>query len=216
MYTGEVHVAGSAGVHELPRLIISKLAVGPMDNNVYLLRDRDTGEQLLVDAAAEPERIMSLIGAGGIQGIVTTHRHQDHWGALVSIRDQTGAVTMAGVFDAEGIDVPTDIVLHDGDTITVGTSVLQVVHLRGHTPGSVALVYEDPFGHPHVFTGDSLFPGGVGKTATAEDFQQLLTDVSERLFDRLPDDTWVYPGHGNDTNLGRERPSLAEWRARGW
>jgi glyoxylase-like metal-dependent hydrolase (beta-lactamase superfamily II) len=216
MYTGEVHVAGPAGVHELPRLIVSKLAVGPMNNNTYLLRDRDTGQQLLIDAAAEPDRIMALIGSDGIQGILTTHRHQDHWGALEAVRDQTGAPTMAGEFDVEGITVPTDIVLSDGDTIALGTSVLSIIHLRGHTPGSVAVLYEDPFGHPHLFTGDSLFPGGVGKTWSDADFVQLLDDVETRIFGELPDDTWVYPGHGFDTNLGRERPQLGEWRSRGW
>jgi glyoxylase-like metal-dependent hydrolase (beta-lactamase superfamily II) len=216
MYTGDVHVAGPAGVHELPRLIISKLAVGPMNNNTYLLRDRDTGEQLLIDAAAEPDRIMGLIGTDGIRGILTTHRHPDHWGALEAIRDRTGAETMAGEFDAPEIPVATDIPLKDGDTIALGTSVLTVIHLRGHTPGSVAVLYHDPFGHPHLFTGDSLFPGGVGKTWSDADFLQLMSDVETRLFDELPDDTWVYPGHGNDTNLGRERPHLAEWRTRGW
>jgi len=216
MYTGEVHVAGPAGVHELPRLIVSKLAVGPMNNNTYLLRDRDTGQQLLIDAAAEPDRIMALIGSDGIQGILTTHRHQDHWGALEAVRDRTGAPTMAGEFDVEGISVPTDIVLSDGDTIALGTSVLSIIHLRGHTPGSVAVLYEDPFGHPHLFTGDSLFPGGVGKTWSDADFVQLMDDVETRIFGELPDDTWVYPGHGFDTNLGRERPQLGEWRSRGW
>lgn len=216
MYTGDVTVGGPAAVHELPRLMVSKLAVGPMDNNAYLLRDRDTGAQLLIDAAAEPERLMTLVGSGGLVGVLTTHRHRDHWGALAHVRALTGAPTLAGAPDVDGIDVPTDQHLVDGDAVVVGTSVLTVIQLRGHTPGSIALLYEDPYGHPHCFTGDSLFPGGVGKTWSPDDFTRLITDVEERLFAVLPDETWIYPGHGKDTTLGAERASLPEWRVRGW
>jgi glyoxylase-like metal-dependent hydrolase (beta-lactamase superfamily II) len=98
----------------------------------------------------------------------------------------------------------------------VGEVPLSIIHLRGHTPGSIAVVYDDPTGHPHLFTGDSLFPGGVGKTTSADNFASLINDVEDRLFAVLPDDTWFYPGHGDDSTLGEERPSLAEWRARGW
>ena len=101
--------------------------------------------------------------------------------------------------------------------MTFGQVTLEVIHLRGHTPGSVALVYRDPAGHPHVFTGDSLFPGGVGNTQSdAGRFASLIDDVEHRLMDPLPDDAWVYPGHGADTTIGAERPSLPTWRARGW
>lgn len=216
MYTGDVHVGGPAAVHELPRLIVSKLAVGPMNNNAYLLRDRDTGQQLLIDAAAEPDRLMALVGRDGLVGIVTTHQHADHWGALAAVQAATGAPTLAGTDDADGIEYSVDIRLADGDVVTVGTSVLRVITLRGHTPGSIALLYEDPYGHPHCFTGDALFPGGVGKTWNPQDFAQLLDDVETRLFAALPDDTWIYPGHGSDTTLGDERPNLPQWRERGW
>ena len=216
MYTGDVHVGGSAAVHELPRLIVSKLAVGPMNNNAYLLRDRDTGQQLLIDAAAEPDRLMTLVGRDGLVGIVTTHQHADHWGALAAVQAATGAPTLAGTDDADGIEHPIDIRLADADVVTVGTSVLRVITLRGHTPGSIALLYEDPYGHPHCFTGDALFPGGVGKTWSPQDFDQLINDVTTRLFEALPDDTWIYPGHGSDTTLGTERPHLAEWFERKW
>jgi glyoxylase-like metal-dependent hydrolase (beta-lactamase superfamily II) len=104
----------------------------------------------------------------------------------------------------------------DGDLLTVGACSLEVIHLVGHTAGSIALLYDDPDGTPHLFTGDSLFPGGVGRTESADDFASLLHDVSTKLFDRLPDETWFYPGHGDDSTLGAERPHLAEWRARGW
>ena len=216
MYNGRVTVGGPADVHDLGRLIISKLAVGPYDNNVYLLRCRDTGAQVLVDAAAEPGRIMDLVGPGGLSLIVTTHRHPDHWQALQEVKDLTGAPTAAHVADAEGIPVVTDMLLRDGDTIAVGDCSVEVIHLVGHTPGSIALLYDDPDGPPHLITGDCLFPGGVGKTITPEAFGSLLGDVTAKLFDRLPDETWVYPGHGWDTTIGAERPALAEWAERGW
>ncbi|MEV7544280.1 MBL fold metallo-hydrolase [Streptomyces sp. NPDC089915] len=216
-YSGAVKVGGPADVHELADLMISKVAVGSMNNNAYLLRCRATGEQLLIDAASEPETLLNLIGDDGIASVVTTHQHGDHWGALREVVDATGARTYAGAYDAEGIPVPTDVPVQDGDVITVGRVSLTARHLVGHTPGSIALVYDDPHGHPHVFTGDCLFPGGVGNTwGDAKNFASLIDDVETKIFGQLPDETWVYPGHGNDTMLGTERPHLAEWRERGW
>ena len=216
-YTGNVRVGGPADVHELPRLIISKMAVGPYDNNSYLLRCRETGEQLLIDAAAEPERLLDLVGADGVTAIVTTHQHGDHWQALGEVVAATGALTMAGRLDAPGIPVATDVLIDDGDEIAFGAITLTAVHLVGHTPGSIALIYDDPEGQPQVFTGDCLFPGGVGNTwEDPERFATLYDGVVTKLFARLPDETWVYPGHGADTTLGAERPSLDEWQARGW
>ncbi|MDT0319109.1 MBL fold metallo-hydrolase [Streptomyces millisiae] len=216
-YTGNVTVGQPADAHELAKLIISKVAVGPMQNNAYLLRCRETGEQLLIDAAAEPRTLLNLIGDDGLATVVTTHRHGDHWQALREVVDATGARTLAGRHDAEGIPVPTDVLVDDGDEVTVGACRLTARHLVGHTPGSIALVYDDPDGHPHLFTGDCLFPGGVGNTHDdPEAFASLLHDVETKLFERLPDETWVYPGHGNDTTLGAERPKLPEWRERGW
>ncbi|MGW2669384.1 MBL fold metallo-hydrolase [Streptomyces sp. NPDC001272] len=216
-YSGAVKVGGPADVHELADLMISKVAVGSMNNNAYLLRCRATGEQLLIDAAAEPDTLLHLIGDDGIASVVTTHQHGDHWGALQTVVDATGARTYAGAEDAEGIPVPTDVPVRDGDVITVGRVSLTARHLVGHTPGSIALIYDDPHGHPHVFTGDCLFPGGVGNTGgDPRKFASLIDDVENKLFAQLPDETWVYPGHGNDTMLGTERPHLAEWRERGW
>lgn len=215
-YHGAVKVGGPPEVRELAHLMITKVAVGPMDNNAYLLRCRATDEQLLVDAAAEAPVLLETVGES-LATVVTTHRHGDHWGALAQVVAATGARTAAGRLDAEGIPVPTDVLLDDGDTLTVGRVELTVRHLVGHTPGSVALVYDDPQGHPHVFTGDCLFPGGVGNTfGDRQNFARLLQDVTTKIFDPLPDETWVYPGHGNDTTLGAERPHLEEWRARGW
>lgn len=216
MYNGRVTVGGPADVHELTGLVISKLAVGPFDNNAYLLRCRDTGRQVLVDAAAEPDRLLELVGPDGIDAVVTTHRHPDHWQALAAVVDATGATTIAHELDAAGIPVPTDVTVRDGDLIHVGSATLEAIHLVGHTPGSIALLYDDPEGAPHLLTGDCLFPGGVGKTGSPEDFDRLYADVVDRIFDRLPDETWVYPGHGDDTSVGTERGSLGQWRERGW
>jgi glyoxylase-like metal-dependent hydrolase (beta-lactamase superfamily II) len=201
-------------------MTITKISVGPMDNNAYLLACRTTGEALLIDAAADPERLSDMIGHDDdrptLRTIVTTHQHPDHWQALGAIAGSYGANTIAHPDDAGPLPVPPDLLVTHGDTIPLGAVTLSVIHLRGHTPGSIALLYKDPAGHPHLFTGDSLFPGGVGKTWSADDFTSLLNDVKSRLFDQLPDDTWFYPGHGDDSTLGKERPNLGEWRARGW
>ncbi len=216
-YHGHVKVGGTPAVRELPELVITKVAVGPMDNNAYLLRCRQTDEQVLIDAADEPDTLLRVVGDGGLRRVITTHQHADHWQALPAVISATSAVTVAGADDADELPIETAERVSDGDRIAVGRSELEVVHLVGHTPGSIALLYDDPEGTPHVFSGDSLFPGGVGNThGSAEDFASLFHDVSTKLFDRLPDETWVYPGHGDDTTLGAERPHLAEWEARGW
>jgi glyoxylase-like metal-dependent hydrolase (beta-lactamase superfamily II) len=215
-YTGKVRPGGRPDVHELPGLSITKLSVGDMDNNVYLLRCQATDQQLLVDAADDADRILQVVGSDGLTTVVTTHRHWDHHRALRRVVEATGATTVAGAEDADELPVPVDRRVGDGDVVEVGECRLEVIHLKGHTPGSVALLYDDPDGAPHLFTGDSLFPGGVGKTWSEADFASLLQDVSVKLFDRLPDETWFYPGHGNDSTLGAERPHLAEWRSRGW
>ncbi|MCK5891021.1 MAG: MBL fold metallo-hydrolase [Aeromicrobium sp.] len=215
-YTGEVEVGGPADVQDAGDLEITKLAVGPMANNVYLLRCTLTDERLVIDAADEAERVLEVLDGAPVKRIVTTHRHPDHWGALEALRAVTGAETIAGERDAEGIEVVTDVLVATGARVRVGSCELEVVELVGHTPGSIALAYDDPDGIVHLFTGDSLFPGGVGKTSSEEDFTSLIDDVETKLFGRFPDDTHVYPGHGNDTTLGAERPSLPEWRSRGW
>jgi len=175
-----------------------------------------TGAVTVGGPAAVRELAHELVGEAGLATVVTTHRHADHWQALAPVAKQTGAVCLAGRADAAHLPVDVDHSLDDGDEVRVGSCTLRVVHLVGHTPGSVALVYDDPGGHPHVFTGDSLFPGGVGKTPTPSAFRSLIGDVEAKLFAQMPDETWVYPGHGDDTTLGRERPHLDEWRARGW
>ena len=199
-------------------LEITRTSVGPMDNIAYLLRDTDAGEALLIDAANDAPVLLGLLRSPDeLKTVVTTHQHGDHWQALAEVVAATGASTVAHPDDAEPLPVAPDRLVKDGDTVSVGGHTLSVIHLVGHTPGSIALLWEDPAGPPQLFTGDSLFPGGPGNTwGDAEAFTSLMDDLERKVFGVLPDETLVHPGHGAGTTLGAERPSLPEWRARGW
>lgn len=218
-YTGHVE-PGTAALRTLPGATILKASVGPMDNNAYLVTCSGTGETLLIDAANDAEVLLDLIDryAPKLSLIVTSHQHFDHWQALQAVAEATGAPTASHEIDAEPLPVKPDRLLAHGDTVQIGELIFDVLHLRGHTPGSVALALDGPKtgGVTHLFTGDCLFPGGVGKTWQPGDFEQLLGDVTTRVFDVYADSTVIYPGHGDDTELGAERPHLAEWRERGW
>ncbi|UEL28265.1 MBL fold metallo-hydrolase [Pseudarthrobacter sp. L1SW] len=212
-------------LYDLPALTIRRISVSEMDNNVYLLTAKASGEQVLIDAADDFPAIQQLLqdAAGDTSAtprlalIATTHQHWDHVRALKELVEATEATTAAGTDDAEALPVPVDRPLGHGDTVAVDGFELAAVHLRGHTPGSIAFVYEDPEGPAHIFSGDSLFPGGVGNTQKDPGrFNQLLDDVTQRLFGTYPDSAVVHPGHGKPTTLGAERPHLEEWRARGW
>lgn len=195
-YHGSVHVGGPPAVHELAQLIVTKLAVGPAATNCYLLRDRITGEQVLVDAADDAPTLIQLVN-GSLAAIVTTHRHRDHWRALTEVAAATGAVSMAGPHEAGSIEVPATVTLLDGDEIRIGRSALRAVHLAGDGPGAMALLYDDPKGHPHLFTGERL----SGK----EPHGPAPADLAAGRLAALPDETWVYPAHGDDSTLGAER-----------
>lgn len=213
----------SITVSPLPGATLRHASVSEQDNIAYLLTCEATGHQLLVDAADRADDLFTMIadGAGGaeprLEHLVTSHRHWDHHRALREVADRTGATTYAGTLDAPGLPLEPQRLLEHGDRLEVGELELEVVHLRGHTPGSVALAWTAPDGTAHLFVGDCLFPGGVGNTFGDKDaFAQLLQDVEERLFGRFGDDAVVYPGHGAATTLGAERPHLREWRERGW
>ncbi len=220
-YHGKVKPGGPADVRELADLIITKLAVDDeMANNAYLLRCRSTDDQLLIDAADDSAALLGLIGGDGLTSVATTHQHWDHHRALAAVVGATTALTVAGAEDADAITEQTGVAIDrrvgDGDQVRVGSCALEVIHLVGHTPGSIALLYDDPSGTPHLWTGDALFPGGPGRTSSPEDFDSLMRDLQAKVFDRLPDETWFYPGHGDDSTLGAERSHLSEWRERGW
>ena len=215
-YTGDVVVGGPAQVRTVGGVQITKVATRPFDNNCYLLRCTTTGETLLVDAAGDARTLLSLVGDGRLTTVVETHNHWDHVQALAEVRTATGARVVAHAADAGDLPVPADRLVEHGDAVGVGELSLDVTHLRGHTPGSIALVLRAG-DSTHLFSGDSLFPGGPGNTdKDPSRFAQLMTDLETRVFAVLPDDTRVYPGHGADTTLGAERPSLPQWRARGW
>lgn len=201
-----------------PTVRVSKLSVGGMDNNAYLIVSASGA--VLVDAADEPDRLLGLIGETSVASIVTTHRHFDHWQALPAVADTTGAELIAGRPDVDAITSDAGVSrvrgVWDGDAVALGAEDLEVIGLVGHTPGSITLSYVGADGPTHLFTGDSLFPGGPGRTWSPVDFTSLLDDLEAKIFDRFDDRTVVHPGHGDDTTLAAERPHLEEWRARGW
>jgi len=212
-------------IHDLRDITIRSISVSEMNNNVYLLTAKASGAQLLIDAADDLPAIQAMLADSAadaavtptLELIATTHQHWDHVRSLAALVEATGAPTAAGADDAEALPVPVERTLEHGDTCAVDGFELTAVHLRGHTPGSIAFVYQDPEGPAHIFSGDSLFPGGVGNTQKdPERFTSLINDVTARLFEAYPDDTVVHPGHGSPTTLGAERPHLEEWRARGW
>ncbi len=218
-YTGHVE-PGTAAKRILPGVSILKASVGPMDNNAYLVTCSATGQTLLIDAANDADVLIDLVRnhAPKVSLIVTSHQHFDHWQALEALAQATGAPTAAHQIDADPLPVKPDRLLAGGDTVQIGELTFEVIHLRGHTPGSVALALDGPATGDvtQLFTGDCLFPGGVGKTWQPGDFDRLLEDVTTRVFDVYGDSTVVYPGHGDDTTLGAERPNLADWHERGW
>ncbi|PPK96102.1 glyoxylase-like metal-dependent hydrolase (beta-lactamase superfamily II) [Kineococcus xinjiangensis] len=211
--------AAGEAVLRLPGAEVRTVRVSEMDNACYLVTCTGTGETLLVDAAADAPallRALARVESARLAAVVTTHGHWDHHRALPDVVAATGAPTAAGAEDAGDLPVPPDRLLRHGDEVRVGDLRLEVLHLRGHTPGSVALLLEPAGAAPQLFTGDSLFPGGPGKTRSPEAFTSLMDDLEERVFARLGDGTAVRPGHGEPTTLGAERAHLPQWRARGW
>lgn len=205
-------------VIQLADLMITKCSVGPMDNNAYLIAP-PKGQLVLIDAADDAQTLLDLVDGRGLGALVTTHRHHDHINALAEVMSATGARGFCGAPDAHSIQAQTGVALSevwDGDRITCGAIQLEVIGLQGHTPGSIALALSLPGLPVHLFTGDSLFPGGVGRTTTPDEFTSLIFDVEKKIFDRFDDDTVVHPGHGDSTTLGVERESLPAWRERGW
>ena len=219
-YTGHVDANGPAARRDLGAVSITKVSVGPMDNNAYVLVDHATGQALLIDAANETDRLLDTVDTvasrDALTHLVTTHKHWDHIQSLEDVVAATSPRTYAGERDAPELPVAPDVTVGDDDTQAFGDSFVEFIHIDGHTPGSIAIYYADPQGTGHLFTGDSLFPGGHGKTDTRAHHDSLMDDLERKVFSRLADSTYVYPGHGDDTTLGAERPQLPEWRERGW
>lgn len=191
---------------------IHKLVVGPMDNNVFVLRCKATGDSVLIDAANEHEKLLELCRALNVRRVLETHGHWDHIQAVPAIRDAGYEV---GITGADAAMLPSyDFVLDHDSVIEVGRLALHTILTPGHTPGSMCFRIA---GSPVVFAGDTLFPGGVGNTSfEGGDFPTIIESVDRLLFAALPADTIVMPGHGDDTTIGAESPHLQEWVDRGW
>lgn len=195
------------------RLQIHKVVVGPYANNVFVLRCRDTGEAVLIDAANEHEQLLELCRRLGVRRVLETHGHWDHIQAVPAIREAGYEVGVMSADAAKLKDVGYDVFIDDHDVIEVGKLRLHAIHNPGHTPGSVSFRVE---GAPLVFTGDTLFPGGPGNTTfDGGNFNTIIDSLDNRLF-TLPAETIVMPGHGVSTTIAAERPHLQEWVARGW
>lgn len=191
---------------------IDKVVVGPYENNAYVVRCTTTGEAVLIDAANEHEMLVPLSTALGVRRVLTTHGHFDHVAAVVAARD-AGLDVGIGRDDTDMLDT-YDFVIDDAEEFAVGDLRLRTIHTPGHTPGSISFLL---VGHPVLFTGDTLFPGGPGTTKAHEraSFEQIIESIDRRMFTLAPE-TRVLPGHGLDTTVGEERPHLSEWIDRGW
>lgn len=191
---------------------IHRVVVGPIDNNVFVPRCKQTGEAVLIDAANEPERLLELCRRLGVRSVLETHGHWDHIQAVPAVRDAGYEV---GVTEADAPMLPSyDFLIEDDSVVEVGRLRLRAIHTPGHTPGSTCFRLE---GSPVLFSGDTLFPGGPGATKyPGGDFDAIIRSIEGRLFSTLPDDTIVMPGHGADTTIGVERPHLQKWVDRGW
>jgi glyoxylase-like metal-dependent hydrolase (beta-lactamase superfamily II) len=190
---------------------VHAVVVGPMDNNVFIVRCTETGDAVLIDAANEHERLLELCQRLGVRRVIETHGHWDHIQAVPAVRDAGYDV---GVTAADAGMLPAyDDILEDSSVVQVGRLRLSTVATPGHTPGSMCFQLE---GTPLLFSGDTLFPGGPGNTSfEGGDFPTIIEAIDTRLFTR-PADTLVLPGHGNWTTIGAERPHLQEWIERGW
>ncbi|MFM1837513.1 MAG: hypothetical protein RLZZ327_387 [Actinomycetota bacterium] len=192
---------------------VHKVVVGPVDNNVFVVRCRATGDAVLIDAANEHEQLLELCAALGVRRVLETHGHWDHIQAVPALREAGYEVAVTALDAPRLKEVGYDVFLDDKEVIEVGRLRLHALHTPGHTEGSICFRVADT---PLLFTGDTLFPGGPGNTSfDGGDFPTIIRSIDAALF-TLPDETLVLPGHGNDTTIGAERPHLDAWVARGW
>jgi glyoxylase-like metal-dependent hydrolase (beta-lactamase superfamily II) len=180
----------------------------PYGTNAYIVTSPSRGESILVDAPGEAGRILGELEDSRLQTILLTHGHFDHTGALREIVDRLGTPVAAHAGDAGRLPVKPDTLLKDGDSISLGEHALTVLHTPGHTPGSLCF-WADGI----LFSGDTLFPGGPGRTGTPEAFRQVVDSLQRTIFS-LPDETRVFPGHGEPTVLKQEKDEFAVFAGR--
>jgi glyoxylase-like metal-dependent hydrolase (beta-lactamase superfamily II) len=188
---------------------IEKIELGPFGTNAYILVCRDTGESVVVDAPADAGKILELLKGTSPRYILITHNHMDHTGALSELKSTLDLPVAVHADDAGSLPVSADQLLNDGDVISFGDIKLSVLHTPGHTPGSVCFLTAN-----YLIAGDTIFPGGPGRTGSPADFKRILDSLTGKIF-VLPDDTRVFPGHGNSTILGKERQSFAAFSEQG-
>ena len=189
-------------------VVIHKLKCGPYDNNAYLVVCPETRESIVIDAPADPGSLIEAARTTTVKAVVITHSHSDHILGLAEVRSALGAPVGIGEPDAGALDASPDFLLRDGEEVRAGTVGLRAISTPGHTPGSTCLAFGD-----HLFTGDTLFPGGPGRTRTPENLAQILGSITTKLL-VLPDDTAVYAGHGDDTTIGQAKREHAEFASR--
>lgn len=187
---------------------IKKMESAPFGTNSYILACPQSGEGVIVDTPGDPWRILNEAEGIEVKHIIITHSHFDHLGGLKAVRAKLGAPIAIHKLEAGFIPLSPDWILKDGDVVSFGTVSLNVIHTPGHSPGSLCLL-----SGKHLISGDTLFPGGPGKTSTPADFEQIVSSITEKLF-ILPDETLVYPGHGDDTVLAKEKQEFAVFSSR--
>lgn len=190
------------------RIRIERLELGPFGTNAYILADRETHDSVVIDAPADASTMMNRLQGTSPRYILLTHSHMDHLGALDELRSRLGIPLGAHPADSHRLSPPPEISLHDGDTLTFGDIKLEILHTPGHTPGSLCFKADG-----YLIAGDTVFPGGPGKTGSPKSLKQIIESITGKIY-VLPDDTTIYPGHGDPTTVKQSKEEFAVFSSR--